>query len=87
MLQVVDRTAIIAHYFPQLKGFVIMVKDKYVTMRVDEETQDYLKEMAARDRRSVANLLSLIIGDAVAADKVQENNQIAHDLKTRGRVV
>ena len=38
-------------------------------MRIEPEKQDYLKEMAARDKRSVSNLLALIIDKAIQEDK------------------
>ena len=46
-----------------------MTKNKYVTMRLSQETQDYLRKMAEREQRSVSNLLGLIINAAIEKDK------------------
>ena len=50
-----------------------MSKTKHVSLprvvRVDEEVHQYLQEWAERERRSVANLIGIIIEEAVAKDK------------------
>lgn len=48
-----------------------MSKDQYVTLRVDTPTKQYLKKMAERERRTLTNLLQVIIADAVDRDKAK----------------
>jgi hypothetical protein len=50
-----------------------MAKNKYVTMRLSEETQEYLRMMAEREQRSVSNLLGLLIHAAIREDKEKHN--------------
>ena len=46
-----------------------MAKTKFITMRLDDKTHTSLKQMAARDHRTLTNLLHLIMMKAVAKDK------------------
>ena len=46
-----------------------MAKKKFVTMRIDQETHDYLMMMAERERRTMANLINLMLFNAIEADK------------------
>ncbi len=46
-----------------------MAKTKFITMRLDGQTHSALKEMAARDHRTLTNLLHLIMMRAVDKDK------------------
>ena len=50
-----------------------MSKSEYMTIRLSEDTKEYLKDMAERDQRSVSNLLSVIINKAIEEDKVKCN--------------
>lgn len=52
-----------------------MPKNDYVTLRVDAETKAYLKKMAERQRRSMSNLLSTIVLDAIDRDKRGDWNE------------
>ena len=40
-------------------------KDKFITMRIEPEIYDKLKEMADEERRSLTNLIQLILYNAV----------------------
>lgn len=46
-----------------------MARDKFITMRIDDKTRQALKDMAARDKRPLTNLLYLIITEAVEKDR------------------
>lgn len=46
-----------------------MAKTKYVTMRLEPEIYQHLKDMAAREHRTLSNLLSLIMFRTVEKDK------------------
>lgn len=46
-----------------------MAKTKYVTMRLEQSVYDHLKMMAAREHRTLSNLLSLIMFTTVEKDK------------------
>jgi len=45
-----------------------MAKDKFITMRIEEKVRTALKEIAKRERRTLTNLLSLILEQAVERD-------------------
>lgn len=59
-----------------------MPKNQYVnlprTLRVDDEIHHYLQEWAARERRSVANLIGVIIEDAVQREMAQHASEKVH---------
>ena len=44
-------------------------KDQYITARVDKATKEKLKSWAIRDRRTVTNLVSNIVEDAVNKER------------------
>lgn len=44
-------------------------KNKFVTMRIDQETHEYLMTMADREKRSLANLINLILFKYIELDK------------------
>lgn len=46
-----------------------MSKSEYMTIRLTEDTKEYLRRMAERDQRSVSNLLAVIIKQAIDKDK------------------
>ena len=50
-----------------------MAKTKYVTMRLEEDVYSHLKEIAVREHRTLSNLLSLIMWQAVEKDKIDYN--------------
>ncbi len=50
-----------------------MAKTKYVTMRLEVTVYSHLKKIAAREHRSLSNLLSLIMWQAVEKDKIDYN--------------
>ncbi len=45
-----------------------MAMTKFITMRLDTKTHSALKQMAARDHRTLTNLLHLIMMKAVEKD-------------------
>lgn len=46
-----------------------MVKNKFITMRIDDKTLQALKAIAAADKRTLTNLLYLILTEAVEKAK------------------
>ena len=46
-----------------------MAKKKFITMRVDQEVHDYLSQMAERETRTITNLLTLILIQAIELDR------------------
>lgn len=47
-----------------------MAKKDYISMRVDKAVHDHLKSMAARDHRTLSNMIYMILLNAVNTDKV-----------------
>jgi predicted HicB family RNase H-like nuclease len=84
LLQVVEGTGIISYISQQRQEVSIMPKTNYASLprsvRVDEDIHQHLKVMAARQHRTVSNLIGVIILQAVERDRsnlrfIEENKE------------
>ena len=50
-----------------------MVKDEFITIRIEAKTRQALKDMAARDKRTLTNLLYLIVTEAAEKNKKERS--------------
>ena len=49
----------------------IQLKNKYMSIRIDEETRDELRKIASREERSIVNLVQLILKQYIKEHKSQ----------------
>ena len=50
------------------------------SVRVDEQVHEYLQEWADRERRSIANLIGIIIEDAVSAEQLRQTIVVSEEV-------
>ena len=52
-----------------------MANTRYVTMRLDMRVYNHLKVMAAREHRTLSNLVALILFNATEKDKQERKDE------------